>query len=370
MSLILEAVGSMAEDQMHLADINLTFEKGAFYVVLGATLAGKTSLLRLLSGLDQPTSGAITMDGRNIVEVPVWKRRVSMVYQQFINYPHLDVRANIAFPLHRAGLPGDEIDRRINEVTALLGIGELLRRRPGELSGGQQQRVALARSLVKNADLLLLDEPLVNLDYKLREQLRPEFRSLFGNNTSAIIIYSTTEPLEALMLGGRIVILDEGRVLQTGDVHEAFHNPACETVARVFNDPPMNMISADVTEDRILLGDGLVVPRSGHLAGLPPGPCRIGIRANDLNLEQSAADDMELMAEVQLSEVNGSETYIHIHHNEVSWVVREDGVHSYALGSRIGIRFNPGRLFAFSSADGRLLAAPDNLVSGSAVMEG
>ncbi len=370
MSLILEAAGSTLDEQMHLADIDLTFEKGAFYVLMGATLAGKTSLLRLLSGLDQPTTGTITMDGRNIVEIPVWKRRVSMVYQQFINYPHLDIRANIAFPLLRAGLPGDEIDSRVAEVTDLLGIGELLHRRPGELSGGQQQRVALARSLVKNADLLLLDEPLVNLDYKLREQLRPEFRNLFSNNTSAIIIYSTTEPLEALMLGGHIVILHEGRVLQTGNVHEAFHNPASETVARIFNDPPMNMISAEVREDCIVMGAELVLPRSGHLAALPPGPCRIGIRANDLNLEQTAADDMELSAEVQLSEVNGSETYIHISHNEVSWVVREDGVHAHALASRISIRFNPGRLFAFSSADGRLLAAPDTPVHRSGGMEG
>ena len=176
--------------------------QGTTHVVLGRTLSGKTSLLRLMAGLDRPTSGRILMDGKEVTDLFVRKRSVAMVYQQFVNYPSLTVYKNIASPLKMSGLSKSEIDRKVRKTAAMLHIEDLLDRLPAELSGGQQQRTAIARSLVKDAELLLLDEPLVNLDYKLREELRIELQEIFKQR-QAIVVYTTTEPAEALMLGGQ-----------------------------------------------------------------------------------------------------------------------------------------------------------------------
>jgi len=366
MALSVENVGKVVGGETHLHDINLTMEKGSFNVLLGPTLSGKTSLLRLLAGLDMPTNGRISMDGQDLSRIPVWKRNVSMVYQQFINYPHLNVFENIAFPLRRAGLSKPEIDRKVREVAETLHIEELLKRSPGELSGGQQQRTALARSLVKGAGLLLLDEPLINLDYKLREELRDEFANIFASNKDTIVIYSSTEPLEALLLGGDILVLDEGRQLQKGPTQDVYRNPSMEAVARVFNDPQMNMIDGRVEGDHIVLGQAVTLPRSSHLAALSDGNYRFGLRANALGLSRSSGDDVEFEARVELGEINGSETFVHIHHNDVLWVVQEDGVHTHSLGQLITVYFNPEYLFAFDE-QGPLAAAPKSLPGAGSV---
>ncbi len=357
MSLALENVTKLADGETHLDDINLTFRQGSFYVLLGPTLAGKTSLLRLLAGLDRPTRGRIVLDGRDLTTTPVWKRQVSMVYQQFINYPNLTIRDNIAFPLRRAGLDAAEIERRVRATTEMLKIDTLLDRTPGELSGGQQQRAALARSLVKESDLLLLDEPLINLDYKLREQLRDEFANIFSGNRRSIVIYATTEPLEALMLGGEVVVLNEGRQLQHGPTHEVYRNPRTEEVARVFNDPPMNMIDGRIDADHVLLGQDLRLPLVDHLAALAKGAYRFGIRASDLGLIRSNIEEVEFPVLVELAEISGSETFIHARHNEVTWVIQERGVHGHDLGQAISAYIDPHYLYAFRE-DGRLAAAP------------
>jgi glycerol transport system ATP-binding protein len=182
-------------------------------VLLGATQAGKTSLMRLMAGLDTPTTGKVLVDGKDVTGMPVRERNVAMVYQQFINYPSLKVADNIASPLKLRGETG--IEARVKALADKLHIGMFLDRYPAELSGGQQQRVALARALAKNAPLMLLDEPLVNLDYKLREGLREELTQLFATGDSTVI-YATTEPGEALLLGGYTAVMDAGELLQYG----------------------------------------------------------------------------------------------------------------------------------------------------------
>jgi len=369
MSLIVESLGKVVNEEIHLEDIQLTMEKGSFNVLLGPTLSGKTSLLRLLAGLDKPTGGRILMDGEDLLSVPIWKRSVSMVYQQFINYPHMNIYDNIAFPLRRAGLDKAEVDRKVRAAAETLHIEELFKRRPGELSGGQQQRTALARSLVKGADLLLLDEPLINLDYKLREGLRDEFANIFADNKDTIVIYSSTEPLEALLLGGNVVVLDEGRQLQAGPTHDVYRSPCVETVAKIFNDPPMNMIDGRIEGDRITLGQRVAFARGSCMAGLTDGRYRFGLRANALGLSRGNATDAEFEARVELGEINGSETFVHIRHNDVSWVVQEDGVHTHSLGQHIPVYFSPDYLFAFDE-QGVLAAAPMlNTGGGSAEEE-
>jgi glycerol transport system ATP-binding protein len=198
---------------------------------------------------------------------------------------------------------------------------------------------------------------LVNLDYKLREELRGELQDIFRRGGSTVI-YATTEPLEALMLGGNTVVLDAGRVLQTGPTVEVYHNPATLRVGQVFSDPPMNLIDSRVENGIARLGESLTVPMTGHLRDLPPGPYRFGVRANHLFVQPRAADDLEIAATVELAEISGSETFIHAAHSGISWVVQEDGVHSLGLGESLRVYVRPGHLFAFD-LDGRLVAAPE-----------
>ena len=179
MGLLLQNIDKIVGQETHLNAINLEFASGSRNVILGRTLAGKTSLLRIMAGLDKPSKGRIFVDGRDVTGVSVRKRSVAMVYQLFINYPSLTVYQNIASPLKISGASTSEIDRQVREIAEMLRIENLLDRLPSELSGGQQQRTAIARAMVKNAELLLMDEPLVNLDYKLREELRVELQDIF-----------------------------------------------------------------------------------------------------------------------------------------------------------------------------------------------
>ncbi|RUY60175.1 ABC transporter ATP-binding protein, partial [Mesorhizobium sp. M7A.F.Ca.CA.001.05.1.1] len=204
---VTKTVGAVA----HISDVSLTLQHGSLNVLLGPTLSGKTSLMRLMAGLDVPTSGSIWFDGQNVTGVPVQKRKIAMVYQQFINYPAMTVYENIASPLRVAGTDQAKIDKEVRHAAALLKLTPYLDRTPLSLSGGQQQRTALARAIVKNASLVLLDEPLANLDYKLREELRAELPRIFAA-AGTIFVYATTEPHEALLLGGNTATLSEGRI--------------------------------------------------------------------------------------------------------------------------------------------------------------
>ena len=354
--LILENISKTVGREQHIRDVSLELDPGAPVVLLGRTLAGKTTLIRLMAGLDRPSGGRVVMDGQDVTNMPVRRRNVAMVYQQFINYPSFTVYENIAAPLRRAGLDKREIDRKVRETAETLRITALLKRLPGELSGGQQQRTALARALVKEADLLLLDEPLINLDYKLREELRGELQSIFSGR-DAVVVYATTEPLEALMLQGSTVVMFEGEVLQVGPTLDVYHQPASVRVGDVFSDPPMNMISGRVNGQTATLGNDIAFPLDGHLAGLPPGRYQFGVRANHLRVVAGAEGRIPIDAAVELAEISGSETFIHANHNGVSWVIQEEGVHSFRLDEQIQVFLSPRHLYAFEQT-GRLAAAP------------
>jgi len=356
MGLSLQQVDKIVSGEVHLQGIDLDLAPGSRNVVLGRTLAGKTSLLRIMAGLDRPTRGRVLVDGRDVTGVSVRRRSVAMVYQQFINYPSLSVYQNIASPLKIAGLDRRTIDRRVRETAEILHLTPLLERLPAELSGGQQQRTAIARALAKESHLLLLDEPLVNLDYKLREELRVELQQIFEQR-QAIVVYTTTEPSEALMLGGHIAVLDEGRVLQTGPTAEVFRRPVTTRVAEVFSDPPINYLEGVIDAGQVRLGRGIQFPISGHMARLAPGAYRFGVRCNHLLLEAAGGGDAPIRARVELSEINGSETFIHVSHEQARLVVQGYGVHPLKIGSEITVYVNPGNLFVYDG-QGRLAAAP------------
>ena len=214
MTFVLENISLSVGQETVIDDVSLTLDQGSMSVLLGPTLSGKTTLMRLMAGLDRPTTGRLIEGGADVTNVPVRRRSVAMVYQQFINYPSLTVYENIASPLRVAGVGRAEIDARVKEAARLLRLDNLLQRLPAQLSGGQQQRTAIARALVKRAKLVLLDEPLANLDYKLREELREELPRIFAQ-TGAVLVYATTEPTEALLLGGTTITLHEGRELRS-----------------------------------------------------------------------------------------------------------------------------------------------------------
>ncbi len=357
MGLVLEKIDKVVGGEMHLAGIDLELHAGSRNVLLGRTLAGKTSLLRIMAGLDKPTRGRIILDGRDVTGVSVRKRSVAMVYQLFINYPSLTVYDNIASPLKTSGMAKPEIDRQVREIAEMLRIDDLLDRLPAELSGGQQQRTAIARAMVKNAELLLMDEPLVNLDYKLREELRVELQDIFAQRR-AIVVYTTTEPTEALMLGGNITVLDEGRILQTGTTHTAYRNPATIKVAEVFSDPPINFLHGHIQGARALIGQGIEVPLNGSMRGLADGDYTFGIRSNHFFLSRTGENDAQIEARVELAEINGSETFIHFNHGDNRLVAQEDGIYPHRIGTAVTLYVNPRCLFVFDM-QGSLVAAPD-----------
>lgn len=358
MGLSLQSVDKIVGHEIHLKEINLDLAPGSRNVILGRTLAGKTSLLRIMAGLDRPTRGRLLIDGKDVAGVSVRKRSIAMVYQQFINYPSMTVYNNIASPLKLAGISKAEIDHRVRQTASMLHLEGLLDRLPAELSGGQQQRTAIARALVKESQLLLLDEPLVNLDYKLREELRVELQQIFEQR-DAIVVYTTTEPAEALMLGGNITVMDEGRVLQTGPTPEVYRQPATTRAAEILSDPPINFIEGRINAGRAWIGRTIEFPLNGHMAHLSEGDFKFGIRCNHLFLKPSSSDDLAIRAIVELSEINGSETFIHVNHENFRLVVQNDGVHQFKINSEILIYVNPGHFFVYDT-QGNLVASPDS----------
>ncbi len=356
MTIEIQGVGRTVDGDMHLADINLTLTPGHLHVLVGRTGAGKTSLLRVLAGLDKPSSGRVMVDGRDARTIALNKRKVAFVYQQFVNYPSFTVFDNIAAPLRRAGVSRTEIERRVRETAALLHIDHLLDRLPAALSGGQQQRVAIARALVKDADLLLLDEPLVNLDYKLREELRSELRSIF-RKSGRLVVYTTTEPVEAMQMGGTTILINAGRVVQVGEAIDVYRNPASVMAAEIFSDPPMNLVRARLDGDRLTVA-GVSVPRPAHMAGRAEGDAFVGLRPSQLTIGlEGNPTGIALAGRVQLAEVNGSETFIHIEAGGEVWIAERHGVHPTAPETPVIATIDPDRLYLFAPA-GHLLAVP------------
>ena len=351
MKLMLKRIEQRVGAIPHLYPLDLTLIPNAVTVLLGATQAGKTTLMRVMAGLDVPAKGSVLVDGVDVTGKPVRERNVAMVYQQFINYPSMTVADNIASPLKLRR--EKNIDARVAELAAKLHIEPFLKRLPAELSGGQQQRVALARALAKNAPLMLLDEPLVNLDYKLREELRDELSQLFANGQSTVV-YATTEPTEALLLGGYTAVMDAGEVLQYGPTAEVFHRPLSIRVARAFSDPPMNLIEGRANPAGVALAGGLSLPialPAGHSDALT-----VGVRAGALRVHKRAGD-LTLPGRVELAEIAGSDTFVHVHTALGELVAQLTGVHVFALGEAITLYLNPAQVYVFG-ADGKLVAAP------------
>ena len=354
MTLELQGVSKSVDGQVHIHPTDLTLEKGTMNVLLGPTLAGKTSLMRLMAGLDAPSTGRILWQGQDVTGQRVQDRKVAMVYQQFINYPTMSVYDNIASPMRLSKVPKQEIDARVRRTAELMQLTPMLDRRPLELSGGQQQRCALARALVKNAGLVLLDEPLANLDYKLREELRVEIPRIFEASGS-IFVYATTEPEEALLLGGKVATLWEGRVTQFGPTPQVYRRPTDATTARVFSDPPMNFLDIEKSGGTLTFGEGRTLPARGALADLADGRYTAGFRANHLEIARPSGDAMRFDTTLSVTELTGSETFVHLDHDGRRWVGLVHGVHELTIGAPLEVWLEPRHVYVFD-ADGALVA--------------
>jgi glycerol transport system ATP-binding protein len=368
MTVKLEQVTRSVDGIPAIRDVSLTLERGTLNVLLGPTLSGKTSIMRLLAGLDRPTSGRVLVDGKDVTGVDVRRRSVAMVYQQFINYPTLSVYENIASPLRVQGRPRSEIEKRVGEAARLLQLEPFLNRTPVQLSGGQQQRTAIARALVKGADLVLLDEPLANLDYKLREELRAELPRIF-EASGAIFVYATTEPSEALLLGGRTVCMWQGEILQAGETSKVYRHPDSLRVAQVFSDPPLNVVGIEKQNGSVKYAGGVEAPASGLYADLSDGPYRVGFRAHQLELANGVAGRHAFSATVTVTEITGSESFVHLSRDASNWVAVLHGVHEFPPGHVLDAVLDPDNVFVFDAA-GRVVAAPGSIAFSSEVHSG
>ncbi len=353
MALEFKGVSRTVQGRVHIQPTDLTLEKGTMNVLLGPTSSGKTSLMRLMAGLDVPTTGRILWKGTDVTGMRVQDRRVAMVYQQFINYPAMTVYDNIASPMRLMGIDKAAVDRAVRATAEMLKLTPMLGRKPLELSGGQQQRCALARALVKGAELVLLDEPLANLDYKLREELRVEIPKIF-EASGAIFVYATTEPEEALLLGGNTATLWEGRVTQFGPTPVVYRQPADATTARVFSDPPMNFLPCIKAADQLVFGE-TTAPATGPLAALANGTYLAGFRANHLSLHPESAASVAFQTRVVITEITGSETFLHLDHAGNRWVGLVHGVQRLDPGTDLTVWLDPAHLYLFTES-GRLAA--------------
>jgi multiple sugar transport system ATP-binding protein len=257
-------------------DLTLTVDDGEFLILVGPSGCGKSTALRMIAGLEKISAGSITVGGTRVNDIPPKDRDIAMVFQNYALYPHMSVEKNLGFALRQRKASKEEIAQRVGDMATLLGLTDLLQRKPGQLSGGQRQRVAMGRALVREPQVFLLDEPLSNLDAKLRVQMRAELKKLH-HRLGITTIYVTHDQVEAMTLGDRIAVLSAGRLQQIGAPQEVYDHPANVFVAGFIGSPPMNLLSGSVRDGQVSAGD-LVFARSG----VPDADVIVGIRPEGL----------------------------------------------------------------------------------------
>jgi len=326
-------------------DVDLSIGDGEFMVLVGPSGCGKSTILRMLAGLEEVTAGSILIDGRRVNDLEPARRNLAMVFQNYALYPHMTVFKNLAFPLRMRGEKKSIIRDRVQETAEILGIAELLGRKPRTLSGGQMQRVALGRAIVRKPRVFLFDEPLSNLDAKMRVEMRAEISRLHAR-LQTTMIYVTHDQEEAMTMGSRIAVLYEGRLQQVAAPMDVYLQPANRFVASFIGSPSMNFFDGQVENGTFQgPGFGLPAPEVGS------SPAALGIRPHDIEL-----DDAEgaVIGGVELVEPIGSETHLHCQTGGTSFLVSRSGHFPVARGTRLTLRFPPDKIHFFSPAGERL----------------
>src|SRR5436190_9840526 len=334
---------------------NLSFDvaAGRFFVLFGPSSVGKTTTLRTIAGLVKPDSGRLEIDGKDFTQEPIAGRGVSMVFQSFALYPHLTVFENLAYPLREEKVASAEITKRVNETAAMLKLSHRLERKPSTLSGGEQQRVALGRALIRHPKILLLDEPLTNLDAKLRHDMRAELKRLH-RQFGMTVIYATPDELEALSMGDEIAVMRSGAVVQQGTPDELYENPADLYVASKIGSPHMNLIEAKVGSSTTTVETGFAsLPLPKLNSPVSDGePIIVGIRPSDLQL--APAQGVDIAGRVQLLEPLGDVTIVSFapEGQNLRIVLPELRANQIKLGDDLRVQVAPERIHIFRAHDG------------------
>ncbi len=351
MGIVIENLSKSHQGYSKLENINLEIHDGDFSVLLAPTGSGKTTLLRLLAGIEKPTSGKIYFDGIDVTNISPQKRNIAMVYQQFVNYPSFTIYENIASPLRvsKNKFSEKEIDKRVRENAALLGISHILNHLPEQVSGGQKQRTALARALAKGTKYVFLDEPLANLDYKLREELRVELKLIFRGKGGAIV-YATPEPIDALGMASHVGFMQNGHILQYGPVKEVYFNPRFVEVGKYFSHPTMNILHSKKKEEdnRLYLqvSDQFRIDVSKLNVKLIKDNYILGVHAHTISVRPKESY-IRIDGVVQLSESVGSDTELHLDYQGRSIVVLVQDIVRYTIGQVVPLYIDPDSFYIF-----------------------
>lgn len=326
-------------------DLNLDIADQEFLVLLGPSGCGKTTTMRMVAGLEQASHGEIAFDGKRINEVPTQQRDVAMVFQNYGLYPHMTVAENIAYPLKLRGASTSERDAAVRKAAERVELGPYLHRRPRELSGGQRQRVALARSIVRTPKVFLMDEPLSNLDAKLRVAMRAEIKHL-AYELQVTTIYVTHDQVEAMTLANRVAIMKDGVIMQLASPEEIYNDPVNLYVAGFIGSPAMNLLRVEAQGGAVTAENGIPIkvtaPRQGALT--------MGIRAEDMQLVSN--EDANFSAELYAFELLGDSTMITIKFGQASVAVKGDKNLRLKFGDRVNVRIDPSRVYWFDSETG------------------
>ncbi|MGV1754470.1 sn-glycerol-3-phosphate import ATP-binding protein UgpC [Agrobacterium sp. CG674] len=324
--------------------VSLSIQDGEMIVLVGPSGCGKSTLLRMVAGLESISSGDVDIGGKRVNDLEPAERDIAMVFQNYALYPHMTVRQNLAYGLKNRNTPKDEIDRRINDAARALEIEQYLERKPRQLSGGQRQRVAMGRAIVRKPSVFLFDEPLSNLDAKLRVQMRVEIRRL-QRSLATTSIYVTHDQMEAMTLADRLVVLNAGRIEQVGTPIELYEKPATSFVATFIGSPSMNLLPLD--------GKVWKAPENGSI---PAGAATIGIRPEDLTIaEASSASPFNIPVTVAAVELVGAESYVHAEMSDGNPIVfRVAGRSAIEIGDTMAITADAARFHLFD-ADGKRL---------------
>lgn len=358
----LEALKKAFDDVVAVNGIDLEIPDGEFVVIVGPSGCGKSTTLRLLAGLEEATEGRILMDGENVVDVEPKDRNVAMVFQNYALYPHMSGRRNITFGMKSTtDFTDDEIQKRVQEAAEILDIGDLLDRKPQAMSGGERQRIALGRAIVRDPDVFLMDEPLSNLDAKLRIQMRAELSKLH-KELETTTVYVTHDQTEAMTLGERVVVMEDGTVQQVDSPQQLYDFPENRFVAEFIGDPAMNMLSVRLDGG----DDGYVVEHPEFRLSIPPvdglesaatGDAILGVRPEDLSLAEEGKPEMRggISATVMVTEPLGDSLLLECRIGDDTVRVQSEPREAIDRGDTVELAYDPDRLHLFDSETGATL---------------
>jgi len=348
------------DDIVALTGVDFSVERGEFFALLGPSASGKTTTLRTICGIERPDAGRVMYDGVDVTDAQVRGRDMAMVFQTFALYPHMTIRENLAYPLRQAGLGRDEINTRVNETAEMLRLGHTLARKPGTASGGEQQRVAIGRALVRRPNLLLLDEPLTNLDAKLRHDTRAEFKRLH-RELGMTIVYATPDELEALSMGERIALLSGGKIVQTGTPDDLYSRPQDTYVAAMVGSPKVNLIHGvrrgadDKPEIELPFASAIDGPWSDALKAFPVGSeLTFGFRPHDVVPQGDDAAALSFTARVHLTEPLGDVVILDLEAGgaELKMVLPEEQAVRYTVGDEVPVSLRVENTHVFARETG------------------